>query len=413
MRVMFLPLVLVPTLASAYAPPLRPAFAPHARARRCALQTAATTDADELSTLQDALAAVNALKPNDLDTTVIQGGTVAPRQTRGWKVSGLRTLEPSFTRLFNHDTWASYTGQQAIQRWFSISLSWPFSTVLRSVVPIAAIASAWAYFIAGLPRALLPRTSPVPMSLMGTALGLLLVFRTNNSYRRLSEARLLWSQVLTLTRELAQGVATALLYDRHVADRAHAHNGASRVARRLAAFAWELCAKLTGGAEASETDVLDALLPAEEARWLASQRSRPLLLLASLRRELHDQFRRGNLPTHLHRKLEEDVRQLDLVVGSMERLFSSPLPPTMSRHIVRCLQLWLVGFPFVLAGTMAPLSVAVWVFATAYAFIGIDEVGVQVEQPFEIVPMTSICNLVMRNLAETFVDAPPGVLDAP
>ena len=54
--------------------------------------------------------------------------------------------------------------------------------------------------------------------------------------------------------------------------------------------------------------------------------------------------------------MEEDVRELDLVVGSCERLFSSPLPPTMSRHIVRCLQLWLVGFPFVLAGTMARIA---------------------------------------------------------
>ena len=92
----------------------------------------------------------------------------------------------------------------------------------------------------------------------------------------------------------------------------------------------------------------------------------------------------------------------------MERLFSSPLPPTMSRHIVRTMQLWLFGFPFVLAGTMAPLSTAVWVFATSYAFVGIDEVGVQVEQPFEIVPMTTICNLVLTNLEETFVDIPPG-----
>ena len=46
--------------------------------------------------------------------------------------------------------------------------------------------------------------------------------------------------------------------------------------------------------------------------------------------------------------------------------------------------------------------------ATSYAFVGIDEVGVQVEQPFEIVPMTTICNLVLTNLEETFVDIPPG-----
>eukprot|EP00967_Tisochrysis_lutea_P086262 scaffold121447_cov23-Tisochrysis_lutea.AAC.3 len=81
----------------------------------------------------------------------------------------------------------------------------------------------------------------------------------------------------------------------------------------------------------------------------------------------------------------------------------------MARHIVRCLQLWLIGFPFVLAGTMAPVTIAVWVFVTSYIFVGIDEVGVQVEQPFDIVPMTMICTLIMSNLEETFVSLPPSV----
>ena len=105
-------------------------------------------------------------------------------------------------------------------------------------------------------------------------------------------------------------------------------------------------------------------------------------------------------------QLEEDARRLDYIVGGCERIFSSPLPPTMARHIVRCLQLWLLGFPFVLAGTMAPLSVALWVLATSYALVGIDEVGVQVEQPFDIIPMNKMCMIVMWNLNETFVNLP-------
>ena len=34
---------------------------------------------------------------------------------------------------------------------------------------------------------------------------------------------------------------------------------------------------------------------------------------------LHKQFREGNLPPHVHRKFEEDVRELDLVVGGCEQ----------------------------------------------------------------------------------------------
>ena len=56
---------------------------------------------------------------------------------------------------------------------------------------------------------------------------------------------------------------------------------------------------------------------------------------------------------------------------------------------------------------MAPPTVAIWVFVVSYAFVGIDEVGVQVEQPFEIIPMTKLCQIVMANLDETFVKVPP------
>jgi len=109
----------------------------------------------------------------------------------------------------------------------------------------------------------------------------------------------------------------------------------------------------------------------------------------------------------VHRKLEENVSELNLVASSCERLFSSPVPPTMSRHVVRCMVLWLFGLPLVLAGTMAPSAVGFWVFVTSYVFIGIEEVGVQVEQPFEIVPMTQLCRLIMANLEEAFLQRPP------
>ena len=38
----------------------------------------------------------------------------------------------------------------------------------------------------------------IPLSLQGTAIGLLLVFRTNNAYLRLAEAREQWGKLLML-----------------------------------------------------------------------------------------------------------------------------------------------------------------------------------------------------------------------
>lgn len=353
--------------------------------------------------LPAALASIRELRPANISQSKLWRRS---GRDPTYKVSGTKSNEPSFTRLFTHETWLAYTDRPPRARWFAIALSWRYSTVLKAVLPISLIAAAWAYLISRIPAVLLPRTSPVPMSLIGTAIGLLLVFRTNNSYQRLSEARALWGSMVIHCREIAQGTATALAFDGSVPEPQVARDGAARVCRYLAAFAWEMAAKLTGPVDTDDNAVLMAMLPEHEAAWISPERSRPLLLLGALRRELHAQFRAGNLPTHLHRKLEEDVRELDTVVGTCERLFSSPLPPTMSRHIVRSLLLWLVGFPLVLAGTMAPWCVAGWVFVTSYIYVGIDEVGVQVEQPFEIVPMAWIASLIVDNLDEAFLVPP-------
>lgn len=333
-----------------------------------------------------------------------------------YKVSGAYTDEPSFTSLFNHKTWSYYTGRTPLRRWSRTMFTWRYSTVFAAVWPISTLAAIWAFAVASLPRSLLPRTSPLPMSFIGSALGLLLVFRTNNTYLRLSEARLLWGRAVLHVREIAQGLATALLHDDYIPEKESAHTAMARSCRLLTAWGWELNAKLTGMADGNgftrdlapgeRADVLHALLPMDEAEWISNQRSRPLTLLGALRRECQAQFRAGNLERHTHRRIEEDIRALDQVVGGCERLFSSPLPPTMSRHVIRCLALWLLGLPFVLVGTMAPLTIAIWVFVTSYIFVGIEEVGVQVEQPFEIVPMTRICNVIMLNIEEA-ISHPP------
>ena len=130
-----------------------------------------------------------------------------------YKVSGIISGEPSYTRLFDHKTWKQYTGRPPFRRWFAAIRTWRYSTILTALWPIMLAASAWAFLVASLPTRWLPRTAAGPHGLIGSAIGLLLVFRTNNTYQRLSEARLLWGRAVFLCREIAQNAATALLFD--------------------------------------------------------------------------------------------------------------------------------------------------------------------------------------------------------
>ncbi|EOD38332.1 hypothetical protein EMIHUDRAFT_224720 [Emiliania huxleyi CCMP1516] len=319
------------------------------------LQRSAESTADAI---QRKLARIRELRPTEQSPEVQQKLWESAGLLPMYKVSGSVTGEPSFTQLFSHETWSAYTGKSPFRRWLRTGVTWRHSTVLASVWPICLSLSLWSFCVASLPARFLPRTSPLPLTAMGSAIGLLLVFRVNNLYGRVAEARLLnlreWDQ------QAAQTVATALLFDRSLpAERAPAsHAAASKVCRYLAAFPWELNAKLTGKGDGvgktrglrpgEDTDILRVLLPAEEVDFIGQARSRPLLLLGAMRRQLHAQLR--------------DLKELDLVVGGCERVFSSPVPPTMSRHVIRCMLLWLLGLPAVLAGSMSPAHISLWVF---------------------------------------------------
>lgn len=76
---------------------------PRAAHATATVASESNTVTNDLASLPAALAAVARLKPDDWSGAVA-GDFANPREIQGWKVSGLATSEPSFTRLFNHKT---------------------------------------------------------------------------------------------------------------------------------------------------------------------------------------------------------------------------------------------------------------------------------------------------------------------
>ena len=140
---------------------------------------------------------------------------------------------------------------------------------------------------------------------------------------------------------------------------------------------------------------------------MAEQRSRPVALLGRLRELLYGELAASELPPTLrqdqmHYNIDCDLRELDEIVAGCERLFSSPIPPNMARHGMRSLVLWLLLLPlFLAAGGTPTLPVALCAAGTAYIYFGIEELGVQVEQPFRVMPLWQLCHLVQFNIEES------------
>jgi Bestrophin, RFP-TM, chloride channel len=99
--------------------------------------------------------------------------------------------------------------------WFHNTISLPNSEILRSIrSPILAVTS-WATFLSLLQYKMSNNVLlsayiegmyiPVaPHSMMMSALGLLLVFRTNSAYQRFAEGRAIWERIINTARDLSR-----------------------------------------------------------------------------------------------------------------------------------------------------------------------------------------------------------------
>ena len=102
--------------------------------------------------------------------------------------------------------------------------------------------------------------------------------------------------------------------------------------------------------------------------------------------------------------IEDRIRELETVVGVCERLFSSPIPPTYTRHLSRVMSLWLFLLPVNLIA-MANLKTVGVAFATSiatYVFVGLDEVGMEIEDVFKLLPLQQLAAATQRDVRDQF-----------
>ena len=197
------------------------------------------------------------------------------------KIGRTNFNSPTYKKLFTHETWANYTGRAPEKRWGGMLFGWKGSSIARAVLPRVFAVSAWSAVVATVGRRL--PMSPVGLLPMGTAIGLLLVFRNDQAYQRLAEARALYGKIILLGREIAAGAVT---YLPRAAD-GYPPEAAYTIVRLMAVFGWTFKARLRDGEKADA--VLKAVLPAEEAAWLLRQRSPVVAIIGCVRQLLHQQ----------------------------------------------------------------------------------------------------------------------------
>ena len=298
-----------------------------------------------------------------------------PRKLR--KVSQFSTLH----KLWTIEDWDQHTDPF---RYLVLALTWYKSTILRSLWPVLVAYAVWCRIVWVFKLTVTPNA----LAYLASPLGLLLAFRVNTVVARFHEARLQWGLLIFHSRDLASTLAASSFHI-PLATRLHC-------CRLLVAFSWAV--KAATRPDDNLASVLTTLLAQEEAQAVASSRKPPTALLSSLRRVLLPL----PLPPHAALAVQESVSELNRLYGGIERLLSTPLSPTYMRHALRGLFIWLIMLPagLISSGCTSFAKLVVVATAVAYVMLGIDEIGVQIENPFDILPQHALAGALTRDVAE-------------
>jgi putative membrane protein len=261
------------------------------------------------------------------------------------------------------------------------------------VTAIAAAVVIWNGILApeyGLPMIRLPIS---PFILSSPALGLLLVFRTNTAYNRWWDGRKMWGEIITQSRNVVRTASTwtndeealeelviaTWLFPRSIMNQLSGPDDDDD-------FREELRKKF--GEDFDSTSFVSRLMSAPD---------RPMAALMNLSQAIN------SLSIEKQRRIEIDKSLVILgdTLGIGERIFTSPVPLVYTRHTARFLSLWMLLIPFAMYEEFAKTSDLALPLVPAAAILamflfGIEELAVQLEEPFSILPMQRFCDGILQ-----------------
>ena len=247
-----------------------------------------------------------------------------------------------------------------------------------------------------------------PYEVAGALLGLILVMRTNAGYDRWWEGRKLWGGIVNQSRNLA---IAALAYGPQ--ERAWRQ----QIVRWTAAFAHACRASLRDQRDLPE---LVDLLGREDAARVLAARHMPTFVVQNIGELLRDACERQELDRFAFLQIERERAALIDHIGACERILKTPLARVYSIKIRRLIALYLATLPFALLHKFDnALLVPFVTMLVAYPVLGLDQIGVELQNPFSTrslghLPLGDIARTIEGDLlAMVEFDRSPAVADGP
>lgn len=253
------------------------------------------------------------------------------------------------------------------------------------------------------------------VTVLGTVIGLLLAFRTNSSYQRWWEARILWGAIVndsrTWVRQLLEFSTCNESTDGELELRA--------MALRQSAWCYALSRSLR---QQDVTCDLESILDDEEIESYQSSHNVPNDLLLRQAKELRRLYDAKQLELFQFIELEKTLTRLTNSMGGCERIKNTTFPKSYSRMVHALNYVFVFFLPFGLLNVPMAVLVTTSLFI-ATAFLLIQQVSVYLQDPFSNrpsdAPMLSLSRTIEINIKQMLGDQelpPPakpvnGILD--
>jgi putative membrane protein len=240
---------------------------------------------------------------------------------------------------------------------------------------------------------------PTVHGLVGVAMGLLLVFRTNSSYDRFWEGRRMWGNIINESRNLGRSAAVYLRGAPELAD---------QLIRYTILFSYAAMHHLRGQRSLGEGAKL--ISSREQAQLLAAGHT-PTTVACRISQVLKAAHEQGILTDIQLTTIDNNAQLLIDYIGSCERIQKTPLPFVYVVHLRRALIFYCFTLPFALVGEHDWTTV-LETLLVAYVFFGIEEIGVEIEGPFgddaNDLPLERFCAMIEENLRQLQSAPSPG-----
>ncbi|KAL0482091.1 hypothetical protein AKO1_013229 [Acrasis kona] len=225
-------------------------------------------------------------------------------------------------------------------------------------------------------------------TLVGAALGLLLVYRTNASYDRFWEGRKLWGAVAGSSKSIMRFLRT---HERNV--------DCTELGKLISSYAFCLKNKLRGN---NVTKELNALLKEDQLSFVNSTNNKPTAIVSLITDWIFENCKNCQAAAGKVGILESHINNLSDCQGALERIINTPhgsIPLAYVGHVNQVLLVYLVTLPFCLLDEFYWSSIFVVGFVS-FALLGIESAGLEIEDPFgndlNDIPVDRICNAIVE-----------------